>query len=157
VTAPRSSSASTVVVLHGPSLSLLGTREPALYGTATLAELDKAIAREAALLGLAVRARQSNHEGVIIDELIAAAADPDVAGVVLNAGAYAHTSLAIADAIRAIAPLRVVEVHLTNTAGREGSRRRAVVGAAAWGRIEGLGPAGYALAVRALAGGAEGG
>lgn len=140
-----------IVVLHGPSLSLLGTREPSVYGTTSLAELDDLVTAEADGLGLDVRARQTNHEGVLIDEVIAAASDPHVAGVILNAGAYAHTSLALADAIRAVAPLKVVEVHLSNTAARETVRHQAPVGAACWGRIEGLGPLGYRLAVRALA------
>lgn len=140
-----------LVVIHGPSLALLGTRQPELYGTHTLADVDAGVAAEAALFGWSVRTRQTNHEGLIVDELNTAATDPSVLGVVLNAGAYAHTSLAIADAVRACSALRVVEVHLTNTAAREQVRRTALVGAACWGRIEGFGPFGYRLAVRALA------
>lgn len=132
-------------------MSLLGTREPSIYGSTTLAELNARCVEDARLLGLSVRAIQTNHEGAIIDALIAAAADEAVVGVVLNAGAYAHTSLAIGDAVRACRPLRVIEVHLTNTAARESVRRDAPVGAACWGRIEGLGPLGYRLALRALA------
>ncbi len=98
---------------------------------------------------------QSNHEGSIIDALIDALTTR-AAGVVLNAAAYAHTSLAIADAVRAVAPLPVIEVHLSNTVAREPMRRRALVGAACLGRIEGLGAEGYCLALRALARRAQG-
>lgn len=145
------SARNVVVVIHGPSLSLLGTRETAIYGTATLEQVNDSIRAEGNTLGVDVRCVQTNHEGAIIDELIAAARDPLVVGVILNAGAYAHTSLAIADAVRATAPLRVVEVHLSNTAAREPVRQQAVVGAACAGRVEGLGPTGYLLALRALA------
>jgi 3-dehydroquinate dehydratase II len=138
-----------ILVLHGPSLSALGTREPALYGTTTLRELDARLRSEARVLGFRVRARQTNHEGVLIDELLGAPLRA-VAGVVLNAGAYAHTSLAIADAIRAIS-VPVVEVHLTNTASREPERRVAVVGAACRGRVEGFGVTSYLLGLRAVA------
>jgi 3-dehydroquinate dehydratase-2 len=138
-----------VLVLHGPSLSHLGRREPGVYGTATLRELDDAIAAAARALGLDATCRQSNHEGALIDALLAAS-DEGFCAVVLNAGAYAHTSLAIADAVRAVAPLPVVEVHLSNTAAREPERQRSVVGAACRGRIEGFGAASYTLALHAV-------
>ena len=138
-----------VLVLHGPSLGRLGRRETAIYGTKTLRELDEGLGDVGAAMGLAVTSRQSNHEGVLIDAILAAD-DEGFVGVVLNAGAYAHTSLAIADAVRAIAPLPVVEVHLTNTAGREPERQRAVVGAACRGRIEGFGAGSYTLALHAI-------
>lgn len=141
-----------VLVIHGPNLSLLGRREPHVYGTQTLDDLDSAMRAEATSLGVDVSFLQTNHEGSIVDALIDASAR--VQGVVLNAGAYAHTSLAIADAVRGIAPTPVVEVHLTNTAARaasEPARAGVVVGAACLGRIEGLGAEGYLLALRALA------
>lgn len=139
-----------LLVLHGPSLSLLGRREPDVYGTRTLADVDASIRAEAAAAGLEVRIVQSNHEGALVDELVACATD-GTAGVILNAAAYAHSSLAIADAIRAIAPVPVVEVHLSNTAARDEARHRALVGAACVARLEGFGADGYAMAVRALA------
>jgi 3-dehydroquinate dehydratase-2 len=144
-----------VLVIHGPNLSLLGRREPAVYGTQTLADVDTLVRAEAAALGVALTILQTNHEGAIIDALIdAATTSPSpVDGVILNAGAYAHTSLAIADAVRGIAPVPVVEVHLTNTAARalsEPLRAGVVVGAACAARVEGLGAEGYVLALRAL-------
>lgn len=144
-----------VVVIHGPNLSLLGRREPAVYGTQTLDEVDTLLRKEADALAIGLWIVQTNHEGAIVDALIqAASADDPAQGVVLNAAAYAHTSLAIADAIRAIAPVPVIEVHLSNTAARalsEPVRGGVVVGAACFGRIEGLGAQGYLLALRALA------
>ncbi len=134
-----------VWVLHGPSLGLLGAREPTVYGTTPLADIDAAVAARAKALGLEVRSLQSNHEGALVDAVLEARA---AAGVVLNAAAYAHTSLALADAVRAIAPVPVIEVHLTNTAAR--GRLDAPVGAACAGRIEGLGPQGYVLALEAI-------
>jgi 3-dehydroquinate dehydratase II len=149
-----------ILVIHGPNLSLLGRREPSVYGTQTLADVDETLRKEAEALAIGLWILQTNHEGAIVDALIqAATADDPAAGVVLNAGAYAHTSLAIADAVRAIAPLPVVEVHLTNTAARAASepmRAGVVVGAACLGRIEGLGAQGYLLALRALARRAKG-
>jgi 3-dehydroquinate dehydratase II len=137
-----------LLVLHGPSLNLLGRREPDLYGDKTLDEVDAALRALAGELGVEVACKQSNHEGELIDRLHRAASDH--AGVLLNAGAYAHTSLAIADAVRAIAPLPVVEVHLTNTAARGGERLRCPVGAACRARVEGFGWRSYPLALRAL-------
>jgi 3-dehydroquinate dehydratase-2 len=140
-----------VLVLHGPNLSHLGRRETAVYGTATLAAVDAAVVAAGALLQIDVVCRQSNHEGMLIDWLLAAAGE-SFAGVLLNAGAYAHTSLAVADAVRSIAPLPVVEVHLTNTAAREAERQRALVGAACRARVEGFGTASYVVALQGLAG-----
>jgi 3-dehydroquinate dehydratase-2 len=131
-------------------LSRLGRREPHLYGTESLAELDARLVACGAGLGLSVVCRQSNHEGQLIDWLLAAADDGTV-GVALNPGAYAHSSLAIADAVRAVAPLPVVEVHLTNTAARDAVRHVATVGAACRARVEGFGGQGYELALAAIA------
>jgi len=139
-----------VLVLHGPNLNLLGTREPSLYGTASLLELNDALVAVADELGLELSFAQSNLEGELVTWLQAAGAG-DADGVVLNAGGYAHTSLAIADAVRAIAPLPVVEVHLSNTAAREPERQRALVGAACAGRVEGMGALSYETALYALA------
>ncbi len=136
-----------VLVLHGPNLNLLGERQPEIYGTQTLAELNAAIADDAKKLGLEVRCEQYNAEGQIIDALHAAR--NAYAGVVINPGAFAHYSYAIADAIAAIG-IPVVEVHLSNIAAREPFRRTSVTAAACRGTVSGLGARGYALALRAL-------
>ncbi len=143
--------ADVVLVIHGPSLNLLGTREPEIYGTETLAHIDAGLVRLGRELGLTVECLQSNHEGVIIDWLHQAGGRSDVLGVVLNPAAYSHTSLAIADAVRAI-PLPCVEVHLTQVAAREEIRQRSLVAPACVGSIAGFGPESYALGIRALVG-----
>lgn len=140
-----------VVVLHGPNLNLLGTREPDLYGTQSLTQLDAALVQLGAELGLSVECMQSNHEGVLLDWLHACAARSDVLGVVINPGAYTHTSLALHDAIAAIS-LPCVEVHLTHVAAREEIRRRSLVAPACVGTISGFGADSYALGIRALVG-----
>lgn len=140
----------SLLVLHGANLAHLGRREPSLYGTETLAELDARLVVRGNAHGFDVVTRHSNHEGDLIDWLLAASDDGFV-GVVMNAGAWAHTSLALADAVRSIAPLPVVEVHLSNTVARDPSRHAAVVGAACRGRIEGFGAGSYLLAVDAVA------
>lgn len=137
-----------VLVLHGPNLNLLGRREPHLYGTKTLEAIDAELRALASELGVSLSCKQSNHEGELIDRLHRALDDADA--VLLNPGAYAHTSLALADAVRAIAPVPVVEVHLTNTAARGEGRERAVVGAACKARVEGLGWRSYLVALRAV-------
>jgi 3-dehydroquinate dehydratase-2 len=137
-----------VLVLHGPNLNLLGRREPHLYGDTTLDEIDAALRALAKELDVSISCKQSNHEGELIDRLHRALDDADA--VLLNAGAYAHTSLALADAVRAIAPVPVVEVHLTNTAARGDGRERAVVGAACRARVEGFGWRSYLVALRAV-------
>lgn len=136
-----------VLVLNGPNLNLLGEREPQVYGTQTLAELNVALAAAARNLNLEVRFEQYNSEGAIIDALHAAPETCD--GVVLNPGAYAHYSYAIADAIAAI-PIPVVEVHISNVAARDAFRRTSVTAASCRGVISGLGATGYTLAMRAL-------
>ena len=139
-----------VVVLNGPNLNLLGTREPHIYGTATLADVETWCAERAAAHGLEVSCMQSNHEGALVDALQAAGADADVVGVVLNAAAYTHTSVALHDAVRAIS-VPVIEVHLSNPHARDAFRHRSLVGQAARGTIAGFGAMSYLLALEAAA------
>lgn len=144
---PRKSTAMRVLVLHGPNLNLLGQREPEIYGTETLAELNEAVVAAARDLGVEVRCEQYNSEGEIIHALHRA--PQDCAGIVINPGAYAHYSYAIADAIAAIG-IPVVEVHISNIAGREAFRRTSVTAVPCRGVVSGLGAHGYVLALRAL-------
>ncbi len=137
-----------ILVLHGPNLNLLGEREPEIYGTQTLAQIDDAIAAAAKELGIEVRCEQHSGEGAIVDALHAARKND--AGIVINPGAYAHYSYAIRDAIAA-AGLPTIEVHLSNVAAREAFRRTSVTAAACRGVVSGLGASGYTLALRALA------
>jgi 3-dehydroquinate dehydratase-2 len=137
-----------VLVLHGPNLNLLGERDPEVYGQQTLDQLNETIQREASAAGVDVTCEQHNGEGQLIDALHAAR--KTYAGVVLNPGAYAHYSYAIADAIAAIG-IPVIEVHLSNVAGREAFRRTTVTAVACRGVVSGLGAASYRLALRALA------
>ena len=136
-----------LLVVHGPNLNLLGSREPEFYGSGTLAELDASLAQLAQQLGAEVECRQSNHEGQIVDWLQEAVGERD--GVLINPAAYTHTSVAIADALRAI-PLPCVEVHLSQVHAREGFRARSLTAAACVGVIAGFGHASYALGLRAL-------
>ncbi len=139
----------TIFVLNGPNLNLLGKREPSIYGTATLDDIAADCRKTGADLGLDVDFRQSNHEGDLVTWIQEAGAG--AAGIVLNAGAYTHTSIAIHDAIRAAAPVPVVEVHLSNIHARESFRHVSKVAPHAVGMICGFGPLGYELALRALA------
>jgi 3-dehydroquinate dehydratase II len=139
----------TILVLNGPNINLLGQREPEIYGSETLADIAASCEGLARSLGLAVEFRQSNHEGVLVDWIHEARGR--MAGLVINAGAYSHTSLAILDALRAFdGP--IIEVHLSNIYRREAFRHHSHMSLAADGVICGLGSDGYRLALRALAG-----
>ncbi|HEX8534231.1 MAG TPA: type II 3-dehydroquinate dehydratase [Allosphingosinicella sp.] len=139
----------TIYVLNGPNLNLLGVREPEIYGSETLDEIAGALEDRARELGLAIDMRQSNHEGHLVDWLHEANAEGAKA-VILNAGAYTHTSVALHDAIKAIS-VPVIEVHLSNPQARESFRRRSFVAPVARGSIAGFGPLGYQLALDAAA------
>jgi len=138
-----------VLVLNGPNLNLLGTREPQVYGSATLGDISASLTRRSGELGLTVDFRQSNHEGVLVDWLHEAQAK-SARAVVLNAGAYTHTSVALLDAIRAIT-VPVIEVHLSNPHAREAFRHTSWIAPAAKGTIAGFGADSYLLALEAAA------
>jgi 3-dehydroquinate dehydratase-2 len=140
--------ASAALVLHGPNLNLLGTREPGVYGRVTLAEVDRLVRERGRKLGLRVESRQSNHEGQLIDWLQGARKEGFV-GIVFNPGAFTHYSVALRDAVAAI-DVPVVEVHLSNINAREEFRRHSVIAAAARGQISGFGPHSYLLGLEAL-------
>ena len=140
-------SAIRILVVHGPNLNQLGTREPQLYGTATLAEIDVELKRRAAAAGATIESFQSNHEGELIDKIHAAKGHAD--GILINPGGYTHTSVALADALAAIG-IPAVEVHLSNLYRREAFRRRSYCGAVCRGTISGLGAASYYVGLIAL-------
>ena len=137
-----------VLVIHGPNLNLLGTREPDVYGRQTLGEIDAALASLARELSVDLQTAQHNSEGAIIDALHASRSSYDA--VVLNPGAYTHYSYAIADAVAAIG-IPVIEAHLSNTQAREEFRRTSVIAPACAGSIMGFGVQSYLLALRAAA------
>ena len=136
-----------IFVLHGPSLNLLGTREPHIYGTTTLAELDAGLAEKGAVLDVEIICRQSNHEGQLIDWIHEAKGKAD--GLILNAGAYTHTSVALMDAVSAV-KLPMIEVHLSNPHAREAFRHHSYLSPVAIGVICGFGVRSYELALDAL-------
>ena len=140
--------AARVLCLSGPNLQLLGTREPEVYGRATLAEIHARLAARARELGAELDARQSNHEGTLVD-WIGDARTSGFAGLLLNPGAYTHTSIAIHDALKAVA-LPCVEVHLSNPDAREAFRHRSRVARACLGRVAGFGADSYLLALEGL-------
>jgi 3-dehydroquinate dehydratase-2 len=140
--------ATRVLVLNGPNLNMLGVREPATYGSETLADIEAMCVAEGEALGMAVACHQSNHEGELVGWIQQAMGHFDA--IVINPGAYSHTSVAIHDALRAVA-LPVIEVHLSNIHAREAFRHHSYVSAIAKGVICGLGSAGYKFALHALA------
>jgi 3-dehydroquinate dehydratase-2 len=143
----------SVLVLNGPNLNLLGTREPDVYGTATLADVEELCRREADRYGLEGQTRQTNHEGELVDWLQEAGrgyADARLVGVVLNAGGFTHTSVALRDAIVG-AGVPTVEVHVSNVHAREDFRHHSLLSAVAAGVVVGFGIDGYALAIAGLA------
>ena len=149
----------TVLVLNGPNLNLLGTRRPEVYGGTTLAEVEKLCRERAAELGLELDFRQSNHEGELIDWIHAAGADVKAGrciGAVFNPGALTHTSIALHDAIEAV-ELPVVEVHVSNVHAREEFRHHSYISPVAAGVVVGFGVPGYLLALDGLAGLPRGG
>jgi 3-dehydroquinate dehydratase-2 len=139
---------SRLLLVNGPNLNLLGSRQPEIYGSTTLAQIEQQVVEAAAEHGFDVRVVQSNHEGVLIDAIHAARAD--CAGIIINPGAYSHTSVAIRDALTAV-ELPVVEVHLSNIHRREAFRHHSYVSEVADAVIAGAGPAGYEYAVRYFA------
>jgi 3-dehydroquinate dehydratase-2 len=139
----------TVYVLNGPSLNMLGTREPETYGRATLADVEKLCRATAKRHGLAIEFRQSNHEGELVD-IVHEAHGRKAAGLVINPGAYTHSSIALLDALL-ILQVPVVEVHISNIHAREPFRQHSYVSKAARGVICGFGIEGYALAIAGLA------
>jgi len=137
-----------LLLVNGPNLNLLGTRQPEVYGTTTLPEIEERVATVATEFGFTVRAVQSNHEGALIDAIHEAR--QDCVGIIINPGAYSHTSVAIVDALTGV-ELPVVEVHLSNIHRREPFRHHSYVSAVADVVIAGAGPLGYEMAVRHLA------
>ena len=136
-----------ILVLHGPNLNLLGQREPGMYGSATLNEIDNLLEQEADLLRVKVSIQQSNHEGVLVDSIHSMLGHHQ--GLLINAGAYTHTSVAIRDAIAAV-NLPAVEVHLSNIYRREAFRHHSFIAAVAIGQISGFGSDSYRLGLQAL-------
>ena len=136
-----------ILVLNGPNLNLLGTRQPETYGTITLSDIEVMCRKESELLGVSMDFEQNNHEGGLIDIIHSTKAD----GIILNAGAYTHTSIAIMDAISSVNK-PVLELHLSNIHQREEFRHQSYVSKVAFAMICGLGASGYPLALRAMAG-----
>jgi 3-dehydroquinate dehydratase-2 len=136
-----------ILVLHGPNLNLLGTREPEVYGHTSLAEIDAALAEQAEKAGATLSSFQSNHEGELLDRIHAARSAAD--GILINPGALTHTSIALRDAVLG-AGLPVVEVHLSNVHAREDFRRHSYLSDVAVGVVTGFGPTSYRLGLEAL-------
>ena len=138
----------SILILNGPNLNLLGTRQPEVYGATTLADIQARCEALAADMGLGLSFMQSNHEGALVDAIHGAKGVHD--GLVINAGAYTHTSVAILDAVLSV-ELPAVEVHLSNVHSREEFRHQSYLAKGAVGVIAGFGPMSYDLAIRALA------
>ncbi|UIJ73662.1 type II 3-dehydroquinate dehydratase [Aurantimonas sp. HBX-1] len=138
---------STIYILNGPNLNTLGRREPAIYGSTTLADVEHRCHQVGTAAGLAIVFRQSNHEGELVDWIHEAR--DEAAAIIINAGAYTHTSLAIHDALRYF-DKPIVEVHISNIHAREEIRHKSLIAPIALGMIVGFGPLGYELAITAL-------
>jgi 3-dehydroquinate dehydratase-2 len=139
----------TIYVLNGPNLNLLGTREPETYGTDTLADVEKLCRKAAATYGLEADCRQSNREGELV-EFIHGAGAKKAAGIIINGGAYSHTSIAIHDALKGV-NLPAVEVHISNVYARESFRHHSFIAKATFASLTGFGIEGYRLAIAGLA------
>ncbi|WP_298835852.1 type II 3-dehydroquinate dehydratase [uncultured Roseobacter sp.] len=137
----------SVLILNGPNLNLLGTRQPEVYGTTTLADIEARCKKHAEAIGTEVEFFQSNHEGVLVDSIHAARGTHD--GIILNAGAYTHTSIALMDALASV-ELPAIELHLSNVHAREDFRHRSYIAKVALGIICGFGADGYLLAMDAM-------
>jgi 3-dehydroquinate dehydratase-2 len=137
----------SILVLHGPNLNLLGKREPHIYGSTTLEQVDQMLAEEAVRLEAAVSCRQSNHEGVLVDAIHAAWGKHQ--GILINAGAYTHTSIALRDALAGV-KIPTVEVHLSNIYQREDFRHNSYIAPIAIGQISGFGVESYRLGLQAI-------
>ncbi len=139
---------SKILVINGPNLNMLGTREPGIYGTETLSDIEKLCTKEAKAVGFKIECRQSNHEGEIVT-WIQQAELQGFTGIVINGGAYTHTSIAIMDALY-ILSIPVIEVHITNIFKREEFRHVSLISPASTGMISGFGTDGYRLAIQAI-------
>lgn len=140
----------TLLILNGPNLNMLGTREPGVYGSATLADIEKLCADAGKKAGFRCDCRQSNIEGELVIWIQQASQNADVVGVVINAGAYTHTSVAIHDALRLLS-CPIAEVHISNPMARESFRHNSYIAPLAFASVAGLGPSGYTVAIEALA------
>jgi len=144
----QSQNTKNILVIHGPNLNMLGTREPEVYGTTTLADVNKTLVEEGQKLGLSVATFQSNHEGEIVDKIQGVV--PTCQGLIINPAAFTHTSIAIRDAVLLLS-VPVVEIHLSNIYRREAFRHKSMLADIATGQIAGFGINGYRLAIRAMA------
>jgi 3-dehydroquinate dehydratase II len=145
---PTTAAAARILCISGPNLQLLGTREPDVYGRTTLAEIHARLERRATALGVEIEARQSNHEGTIVD-WIGESRAAGIHGLIINPGAYTHTSIALLDALTAVG-LPCIEVHLSNPEAREPFRHQSHIGRACVGRVAGFGADSYELALEGL-------